>query len=78
MDLPLTTFLYFNSKVKVAPGKINHRNVIKSCQIVFFSSKSAIERLSSSIEFADLPGIPTQNNGRKTPIFVTQCFLTNY
>ena len=33
---------------KVAPGKINHRNATKSCQIFIFSSKGAIERLSSS------------------------------
>ena len=41
-----TYLIYY--KQKVAPGKINHRNAIKSCQIVLFSSKSTIERLSSS------------------------------
>ena len=33
---------------KVAPGKINHKNANKSCEIVLFSSKSATERPSSS------------------------------
>ena len=33
---------------KVAPGKINHKNAIKSYQIVLFSSKTATEWLSSS------------------------------
>ena len=33
---------------KVAPGKINHKNAIKSCKIVLFSSKNATERPSSS------------------------------
>ena len=42
----VANFLHFNSKV--GPGKINHKNAIKSCQIVLFSSKSAAERLSST------------------------------
>ena len=33
---------------KDAPGKINHKNAIKSCQIVLFSSKTATEDLSFS------------------------------
>ena len=33
---------------KVASGKTNHKNAMKSCQIVLFSSKSATERSSSS------------------------------
>ena len=33
---------------RVAPGKINQNNVIKSCQFVPFSWKTATERLSSS------------------------------
>ena len=32
---------------KVAYGKMNHKNAIKSCQIVLFISKSGTERLSS-------------------------------
>ena len=44
-------FLYFNSKgLKRLPKKckINHKNAIKSCQIVLFSSKTAAKRLSFS------------------------------
>ena len=33
---------------KVAPGKINHKNAIKSCQIALFGSKTATEWPSSS------------------------------
>jgi hypothetical protein len=50
----VTNFLHFKKGCKkevtkkVTPGKINHKNAIKSCQIVLLSSKSATERLSSS------------------------------
>jgi hypothetical protein len=33
---------------KIAPGKINHKNAIKFCQIVLFNSKTAAKRLISS------------------------------
>ena len=55
-DSSVTTLLYFMFQLKsmkevakkVAPGIINHKNAIKFCQIVLFSSKSATERQSSS------------------------------
>jgi hypothetical protein len=34
---------------EVAPGKIDHKNTIKFCQIVLFSSKTATEWLNSSL-----------------------------
>ena len=54
---------------KVAPGKINHKNAIKSCQIVLFSSKTTNERPSSS---TDLPIFTThsiENYGRQNANF---------
>ena len=58
---------------KVTPGKKDHKHAIKSCQTVLYSSKTATEWLSSKL--VDLPSIPRQNNGQKTPSFATQCFL---
>ena len=41
---------------KVAPGKINHKNAIKSCQIVLLSSKTTTEKpRSSTVVCFDLP-----------------------
>ena len=57
----VATFLYFNLKgckrlPRVVPGKINHKNAIKSCQIVLFSSKTATERASyDTVVCFDLP-----------------------
>ena len=42
-----------------------------------FSSKSAMRGWVPVLYLVDLPSIPTQNNEQKTPIFITQCFLTN-
>ena len=36
---------------KVSPGKINHKNAKKSCQIALFSSKTATERFNSYTVF---------------------------
>ena len=58
---------------KVVISKINHKNAIKSCQIVLFTPKTAAEWVSSST--VDLPSIPRQKNRQKMPIFATQCFL---
>ena len=54
---------------KVAPGKIYHKNAIKSCQNVLFSSKSATERPSSCtvvcLGLPNLPSIPRKRMDEK-------------
>ena len=56
--------LFQLKRTKVAYGKINHENAIKSCQIVLFISKSATERLSSGTVVC-----------YEWPIFTYQAFL---
>ena len=57
----VATFLYFNLKEckrlpRVVLGKINHKNAIKSYQIVLFSSKNATDRASyGTVMCFDLP-----------------------
>ena len=45
--LPISTQKDVRGYQKVTPGKMNHKNDIKSCQIVLFSSKSGTEGPSS-------------------------------
>ena len=61
---------------KVASGKINHKNSIKSCQLSYSAKKKLQRGRVLVLLLVDWPSIPRQNNGWKTPIFGTRCFLT--
>ena len=55
---------------KVAPGKINHKNTKKSCQIVLSSAEFQYCSLLICQAFQD------RTVDEKCLIFATQCFLT--
>jgi hypothetical protein len=53
--------------------------ILEAQQLILEAQQLILEAQQLILEaqqLVDLPSIPTQNNGRKTRIFVTRCFLT--
>ena len=80
----VTNFLYFNSKgCKRLPKKLPlvkkitkmQKNLVK---LSYLAQKVLQRGRVPVLQLVDLPSIPTQNNGRKTPIFVLPCILPSH